>query len=103
MKYLSALALLATITSAHAQAAPQQASPHEQALSDKLLNEINGALMCSTSLISMRGDIAAKSKQLDDLDKQANELKKNIEDLNGQVVRLTKERDDALGAAKSAK
>jgi peptidoglycan hydrolase CwlO-like protein len=96
-------AVLVAVLAAAPALAQQQASPHEQALGDKLLNEINTGLMCNTSLISMRGDVAAKNKQLEDLDKQATELKKNIEDLNSQVARLTKERDDALGAAKSAK
>jgi hypothetical protein len=55
-----AILMLALSTPAHAQ---QQPSPMEQALSQKLITEINAALQCSASLVTAQGQLQAAQAQ----------------------------------------
>lgn len=61
--FIIAIALLAS-TSAFAQ----QQTPSEQALGTKLLQEIQGGLNCSASLISVQAELAKATARIKELE-----------------------------------
>lgn len=74
MVFLTLCAVVLLTFSALAQVVPtQQQTPLEQALSTKLLQEIQGGLSCNTNLIAVQAEFAkatARIKELESAPKQ---------------------------------
>lgn len=56
-------------------ASAQQQSPNEQALSAKLIQEIQGSLNCSANLISVQADLAKVNARIKELEPKPEEKK----------------------------
>lgn len=72
MKKLLFFFLLATVATAFAQ---QQPSPNEQAMGTKLMQEIQGGLNCSASLIGVQAELVKAQTRIKELESKPEEKK----------------------------
>ena len=74
-KFIIGASILLVLAATAAAQQPSQQSPLEQALSKKLMDEINSNLQCGVSAVNAAKQIADLQKQVDDL-KSKYEFKK---------------------------
>lgn len=67
--------IIATALLASTSAFAQQQTPSEQALGAKLLQEIQGGLNCSASLISVQADLAKANARIKEIESKPEEKK----------------------------